>query len=69
MFSDKDSLLKLEPQPILIVIGQELYIYYPNGIGCSKLTLWFLISLAMAVLALRVVPGGWRGMLHEAHLA
>lgn len=31
--------------------------------------LWFLIGLAMAVLALRVVPGGWRGMLHEAHLA
>ena len=53
----------------MTVIGQELYIYYPNGIGCSKLTLWFLISLAMAVLALRVVPGGWRGMLHEAHLA
>jgi hypothetical protein len=31
--------------------------------------LYFLVGLAMAVLALRVVPGGWRGMLHTAHLA
>ncbi len=31
--------------------------------------LYFLVGLVMAVLALRVIPGGWRGMLHVAHLA
>lgn len=31
--------------------------------------LWFLIGLVMAVLALRVVPGGVRDMLHTAHPA
>jgi 2-keto-3-deoxy-galactonokinase len=31
--------------------------------------LWFLIGLAMVVLALRVASGGWRGILHAAHLA
>ncbi len=31
--------------------------------------LMFLVGLAMAILALRVMPGHWRGLLHTAHLA
>jgi hypothetical protein len=31
--------------------------------------LYFLVGLAMFVLALRVAPGGWRGLQRAAHLA
>src|SRR5437016_5454698 len=31
--------------------------------------LYFLVGLAMAVLALRIVPGGWRQLPRTAHLA
>ena len=31
--------------------------------------LFFLVGLAMVVLALRVAPSGWRGMLQTAHFA
>jgi hypothetical protein len=34
-----------------------------------KQGLFFLVGLAMAVLALRVNAGGWRSMLRTAHLA
>ncbi len=30
---------------------------------------YFLVGLAMVVLAVRVAPSDWRGMLHAAHLA
>jgi hypothetical protein len=55
------------------VVGE--YILIPQTRFFSNLAtnwpqgLYFLVGLAMVVLALRVIPGGWRGMLHAAHRA
>jgi len=55
------------------IVGEYLLIpeirFFANLATNWQQGLYFLVGLVMVVLALRVIPGGWHGMLHAAHLA
>lgn len=55
------------------IVGEYLLIpeirFFSNLATNWQQGLYFLVGLVMVVLALRVIPGGWHGMLHAAHLA
>lgn len=55
------------------VVGEYLLIpqvrFFSDLAGNWQQGLMFLVGLVMAVLALRVMPDSWRGLLHTAHLA
>ena len=55
------------------IVGEYLLIpeirFFSNLATNWQQGLYFLVGLVMVVLALRMIPGGWRGMLHAAHLA
>ena len=55
------------------IIGEYILIpqirFFSNLATNWQQGLFFLVGLVMAVLALRVIPSSWRGMLHTAHLA
>jgi hypothetical protein len=55
------------------IIGEYILIpqirFFSNLATNWQQGLFFFVGLVIAVLALRVMPGSWRGMLHTAHLA
>jgi hypothetical protein len=55
------------------IVGEYMLIpeirFFSNLATNWQQGLYFLVGLVMVVLALRVIPGGWHGMLHAAHLA